>query len=112
MDGLLKLTLMASLADVKKLRQTYDTIEAHVRGLQAARRHILKKQGRCFICLKRNHIARDCESRIAVSSALEGIITVSAKLIIKELERLPKRKPTPLETRCQKAAPAKQAICT
>ncbi|CAB3997663.1 Hypothetical predicted protein [Paramuricea clavata] len=28
-----------------------------------ARKQILRKQGRCFLCLKRNHIARDCESR-------------------------------------------------
>ena len=62
-DGLLKLTPMGSSADVKKLRQTYNTIEAHVRGLQAARQQILKKQGHCFLCLKQNHIARDCESR-------------------------------------------------
>ncbi|CAB4037904.1 Hypothetical predicted protein, partial [Paramuricea clavata] len=27
-----------------------------------ARKQILRKQGRCFLCLKRNHIARDCES--------------------------------------------------
>ena len=28
-----------------------------------ARKQILRKQGRCFVCLKRNHIVRDCESR-------------------------------------------------
>jgi hypothetical protein len=28
-----------------------------------ARKQILRKQGRRFLCLKRNHIARDCESR-------------------------------------------------
>ena len=35
MDGLLKLTPLGNTSDVRKLRQTYDEIEAHVRGLQA-----------------------------------------------------------------------------
>ncbi len=30
-----------------------------------ARKQILKKQGRCFLCLKRNHLARDCESKFS-----------------------------------------------
>ena len=34
MDGLLKLTPLGNTSDVRKLRQTYDEIEAHVRGLQ------------------------------------------------------------------------------
>lgn len=34
MDALLKLPSLGSTADVRKLRQTYDEIEAHVRGLQ------------------------------------------------------------------------------
>ena len=29
-----------------------------------AARNVLKKAGRCFICLKRNHIGKDCMSRI------------------------------------------------
>ena len=28
----------------------------------AAAKNILKKQGRCFYCLKRNHVASDCSS--------------------------------------------------
>ena len=40
------------------------TIETDV----AARKNILKKQGRCFCCLKRNHVARDCSSQIKCSS--------------------------------------------
>ena len=34
----------------------------------AARKYILKKQGRCFWCLKRNHVARDCSLQIKCSS--------------------------------------------
>ena len=34
MDGLLKLTPSGNTSDVRKLWQTYDEIEAHVRGLQ------------------------------------------------------------------------------
>ena len=30
----------------------------------AARKEILKKAGRCFVCLKPNHISKDCSSRI------------------------------------------------
>ena len=35
MDALLRLPSLGSTTDVRKLRQTYDEIEAHVRGLQA-----------------------------------------------------------------------------
>ena len=35
MDGLLKLLFLGNTLDVRKLRQTYDELEAHVRGLQA-----------------------------------------------------------------------------
>ena len=35
MDSLLKLALLGNMPDVRKLRGTYDKIEAHVRGLQA-----------------------------------------------------------------------------
>ena len=35
MDGLLKLPPLGNTSDVRKLRQTYDEVEAHVRGLQA-----------------------------------------------------------------------------
>ena len=30
----------------------------------AARKEILKREGRCFVCLKRNHISKDCSSRM------------------------------------------------
>ena len=30
----------------------------------AARKDILKRAGRCFVCLKRNHISKDCSSRM------------------------------------------------
>ena len=30
----------------------------------AARKEILKRAGRCFVCLKRNHISKDCSSRM------------------------------------------------
>ena len=30
----------------------------------AARKELLKRAGRCFICLKRNHISKDCTSRM------------------------------------------------
>lgn len=35
MDALLRLPSLGSTTDVRKLRQSYDEIEAHVRGLQA-----------------------------------------------------------------------------
>lgn len=35
MDGLLKLTPLRNTSEVRKLRQTYDEIEAHIRDLQA-----------------------------------------------------------------------------
>ena len=35
MDALLKLPFLGKTADVWKLQQTYDEIEAHIRGLQA-----------------------------------------------------------------------------
>ena len=30
----------------------------------AARRDILKRAGRCYVCLKRNHMSKDCSSRM------------------------------------------------
>ena len=35
MDSFLKLTPLQNAPDTRKLRQTFDKIEAHVRGLQA-----------------------------------------------------------------------------
>ena len=32
---------------------------------KTARRECLRKQGRCFVCLKRSHLARDCPSNMA-----------------------------------------------
>ena len=44
-------------------REAHPTSQGHVITNRDARRQILKKQGRCFICLKRNHIAKDGASR-------------------------------------------------
>lgn len=46
-------------------KQPHPTASCHVVTNKTARRECLKKQGRCFICLKRSHLARDCPSNMA-----------------------------------------------
>ena len=53
-----------------------DTCRA-VRGVQE-RKQVLRASGRCFVCLRRNHISRNCRST-AVPSAKEGITQASAQ---------------------------------
>ena len=46
-------------------RGTYTTAECQVVTSLPERRNILRKQGRCFLCLRRgNHLARDCDADI------------------------------------------------
>lgn len=44
-------------------KQQHTSTNCHVVTNRAARQDILRKQGRCFICLRKNHLARDCESK-------------------------------------------------
>ena len=46
-------------------KQLHPTASCHVVTSKAARRESLKKQGRCFVCLRRSHLAKDCQSKIA-----------------------------------------------
>lgn len=45
-------------------KQPHPTASCHVVTNRAARRECLKKQGRCFICLRKSHLAKDCPSKI------------------------------------------------
>ncbi|KAL9979034.1 hypothetical protein ACROYT_G016626 [Oculina patagonica] len=45
-------------------KQRHPTASCHVVTNRAARRECLKKQGRCFICLRKGHLAKDCPSDI------------------------------------------------
>ena len=40
-------------------KQLHPTASCHVETNKAARRESLKKQGRCFVCLRRGHLAKD-----------------------------------------------------
>ena len=45
-------------------KQQHPTASCHVVTDKMARKECLKKQGRCFICLRKSHLARDCRSKI------------------------------------------------
>ena len=61
-------TASALLTDGRKPNCTYCR-QIHASHLckivtdKAARKDILRQQGRCFICLRKNHVARNCESK-------------------------------------------------
>ena len=44
-------------------KKGHRSIDCVVVANVSERKEILKKQGRCFICLKRSHIAKDCDSK-------------------------------------------------
>ena len=46
----------------------------------SARRNLLKQQGRCFVCLRRNHLARNCSPKKCVVFPQENIICQSVKM--------------------------------
>ena len=46
-------------------KQQHPTASCHVVTNKMARKECLKKQGRCFICFRKSHLARDCRSRIS-----------------------------------------------
>ena len=46
-------------------KQQHPTASCHVVTNKMARKKCLKKQGRCLICLKKSHLARDCRSKIS-----------------------------------------------
>ena len=46
-------------------KQQHPTASCRVVTNKMARKECLKKQGRCFICLRKSHLARDCRSRIS-----------------------------------------------
>ena len=46
-------------------KQQHPTASCHVVTNKMARKEYLKKQGRCFICLRKSHLARDCRSKIS-----------------------------------------------
>ena len=46
-------------------KQQHPTASCHVVTNKMARKECLKKQGRCFICLRKSHLARDCRSKIS-----------------------------------------------
>lgn len=54
----------ASTPTCKFCKQRHPTASCHVVTNRAARRECLKKQGRCFICLRKGHLAKDCPSKI------------------------------------------------
>ena len=49
-------------------RQDHKSVDCVVVTNVGERKDILKKQGRCFICLKRSHIARNCDSKRSCSN--------------------------------------------
>ena len=49
-------------------RQDHKSVDCVVFTNVGERKDILKKQGRCFICLKRSHIARNCDSKRSCSN--------------------------------------------
>ena len=61
----------------------------------SARKEILKKVGRCFICLKRNHISKDCSSRMKCLNAgvssmavfVQATLTMTSSLYIPQMLR-------------------------
>ncbi|CAB4040850.1 PREDICTED: uncharacterized protein LOC107340613, partial [Paramuricea clavata] len=53
----------AARIDCTYCKQPHPTVECKVVTNVEARKQILMKQGRCFRCLKRNHIARDCQTK-------------------------------------------------
>ena len=46
-------------------KQQHPTASCHVVTNKMARKECLKKQGRCFICFRKSHLARDCRSKIS-----------------------------------------------
>ena len=49
-------------------KQDHKSVNCVVVTNVSERKDILKKQGRCFICLKRSHIARNCDSKRSCSN--------------------------------------------
>lgn len=54
----------ASTSSCTVCKQRHPTASCHVVTNRAVRRECLKKQGRCFICLRKSHLAKNCPSKI------------------------------------------------
>lgn len=50
-----------------------------VSGVEA-RREILRKSGRCFICLRKNHISRNCRSSLKCSTCNDDTMSPSVRV--------------------------------
>ena len=46
-------------------KQLHPTASCHVVTNKAAKTESLKRQGRCLVCLRRSHLAKDCQSKFA-----------------------------------------------
>ena len=62
-------TTSALLGNVNKItctfcKNSHPSVKCHIVTDTAQRKEILRKQGRCFVCLKKGHILRECPSRI------------------------------------------------
>ena len=56
-----------------------------------ARKQILLKAGRCFVCLHTGHVSKDCRSKSKCTSAVEGITCLFVREMVEELLAMAKR---------------------